>query len=178
MTWPIIEGSSLLHWHIHRGKKSLTLDLRTDEGPGRVQGPGRDADAVIEAMRPGALAKRGLGYEDLKRSTRKIVFCTISGYGMTGPYADLPSHGIAYDTWAGIVKPDLRRRRLPGSPSMRRSASTPARCSEPSACWPASSKARDRSGLRSWRSLSPTPRRPWTGTAARPGRPTSGPRTR
>ncbi len=43
----------------------------------------------------------GLGYEDLRQINPKIVFCTISGYGMTGPYADLPSHGIAYDTWAG-----------------------------------------------------------------------------
>ena len=35
----------------------------------------------------------------------KIVFCTISGYGATGPYRDLPSHGIAYDTWAGLIEP-------------------------------------------------------------------------
>ena len=57
-------------------------------------------------MRPGGLAKRGLGYEDLKAINPKIVFCTISGYGMTGPYKDMPSHGIAYDTWAGLVKPE------------------------------------------------------------------------
>jgi len=105
MTWPIIEGSSLLHWHIHRGKRSVTIDLRTDEGKGVFRDLVRDADAVIEAMRPGALAKRGLGYEDLRAINPKIVFCTISGYGMTGPYAELPSHGIAYDTWAGLVNP-------------------------------------------------------------------------
>jgi crotonobetainyl-CoA:carnitine CoA-transferase CaiB-like acyl-CoA transferase len=106
MTWPIIEGSSLLHWHIHRGKQSITLDLRTDEGKDVFRDLVRDADAVIEAMRPGALAKRGLGFEDLRKINPKIVFCTISGYGMTGPYANLPSHGIAYDTWAGLVNPD------------------------------------------------------------------------
>lgn len=61
MTWPIIEGSSLLHWHIHRGKRSVTLDLRTEEGKEVFRDLVRDADAVIEAMRPGALAKRGLG---------------------------------------------------------------------------------------------------------------------
>ena len=105
MTWPIIEGSSLLHWHIHRGKKSLTLDLRTDEAQDVFRDLVRDADAVIEAMRPGALARRGLGYEDLLEINPRLVFCTISGYGMTGPYANLPSHGIAYDTWAGIVNP-------------------------------------------------------------------------
>src|SRR5690606_26005034 len=105
MTWPIIEGSSLLHWHIHRGKKSLTLDLRTDEAQDVFRDLVRDADAVIEAMRPGALARRCLGYEDLLEINPRLVFCTISGYGMTGPYANLPSHGIAYDTWAGIVNP-------------------------------------------------------------------------
>ena len=62
------------------------------------------ADVVVEAMRPGALARRGVGYDDLRQLNPKIVFCTISGYGMTGPYRDYPSHGIAYDTWAGIVK--------------------------------------------------------------------------
>ena len=103
MTWPIIDGSSLLHWHINRGKKSITLDLRTDEAKDVFRDLVRDADVVIEAMRPGALAKRGLGFDDLVQINPKIVFCTISGYGMTGPYANLPSHGIAYDTWAGLV---------------------------------------------------------------------------
>ena len=54
-------------------------------------------------MRPGALARRGVGYDDLRVLNPKIVFCSISGYGMTGPYRDYPSHGVAYDTWAGIV---------------------------------------------------------------------------
>ena len=70
MTWPIIEGSSLLHWHIHRGKRSVTLDLRTDEGKDVFRDLVRDADAVIEAMRPGALAKRGLGLEAAGRRLR------------------------------------------------------------------------------------------------------------
>jgi len=105
MTWPIIEDSSLLHWHINRGKRSITLDLRSEEAKDVFRDLVRDADVVIEAMRPGALAKRGLGYEDLREINPRIVFCTISGYGMTGPYANLPSHGIAYDTWAGLVKP-------------------------------------------------------------------------
>jgi crotonobetainyl-CoA:carnitine CoA-transferase CaiB-like acyl-CoA transferase len=103
MTWPIIEGSSLLHWHIHRGKRSITLDLRTEEAQEIFRDLVRDADAVIEAMRHGALARRGLGFDDLVKINPKIVFCTISGYGMTGPYANLPSHGIAYDMWAGLV---------------------------------------------------------------------------
>jgi crotonobetainyl-CoA:carnitine CoA-transferase CaiB-like acyl-CoA transferase len=58
---------------------------------------------VVEAMRPGSLERRKLGYERLRALNPKIVFCNISGYGMTGPYKDLPAHGIAFDTWAGIV---------------------------------------------------------------------------
>jgi crotonobetainyl-CoA:carnitine CoA-transferase CaiB-like acyl-CoA transferase len=51
-------------------------------------------------MRPGALERCGLGFDKLREVNPGIVFCSISGYGMTGPYRNLPSHGIAYDTWA------------------------------------------------------------------------------
>ncbi|MFP8870458.1 MAG: CoA transferase [Myxococcota bacterium] len=105
MTWPIIEGVSLLHLHINRGKKSITLDLKTTEGADIYRELVKGADVVVEAMRPGSLARRGLGYEDLKALNPKIVFINISGYGMTGPYENLPSHGIAFDTWAGLVNP-------------------------------------------------------------------------
>jgi crotonobetainyl-CoA:carnitine CoA-transferase CaiB-like acyl-CoA transferase len=107
MTWPIVEGVSLMHLHINRGKRSLTLDLRTPEAVEVYLDLVRGADAVVEAMRPGGLERRGLGYERLREVNPRIVFCTISGYGMTGPYAEMPSHGIAYDTWAGIVKPEV-----------------------------------------------------------------------
>jgi len=107
MTWPIVEGVSLLFLHISRGKKSIVLDLRTDVGRETFLELVRDADAVVEAMRPGGLERRGLGFEDLKKVNPRIVFCPISGYGMTGPYRDMPSHGIAYDVWAGIVGPKI-----------------------------------------------------------------------
>jgi crotonobetainyl-CoA:carnitine CoA-transferase CaiB-like acyl-CoA transferase len=105
MTWPIINGVSLLHYHINRGKKSLTLDLKTPEGVSIYKDLVKDADVVIEAMRPGSLERLGLGYEDLKAVNQQVVFCNISGYGMTGPYRNLPAHGIAFDTWAGLVNP-------------------------------------------------------------------------
>jgi len=107
MTWPIVEGVSLLFLHISRGKKSIVLDLRTDAGRATFLELVRDADAVVEAMRPGGLERRGLGFEDLRKVNPRIVFCTISGYGATGPYRDMPSHGIAYDVWAGIVQPKI-----------------------------------------------------------------------
>ena len=106
MSWPIIEGQSLLHWHISRGKRSIVLDLKSPEGVELYKELVRDADVVVEAMRAGALERLGLGYEVLREVNPRIVFCTISGYGATGPYATLPSHGIAYDTWAGLVKPE------------------------------------------------------------------------
>jgi len=105
MTWPIVNGVSLLHLHTHRGKKSVVLNLREPEGVELYLELARNADAVVEAMRPGALERRGLGYEQLKEVNPRIVFATISGYGMTGPYKDMPSHGIAYDTWAGLIPP-------------------------------------------------------------------------
>jgi crotonobetainyl-CoA:carnitine CoA-transferase CaiB-like acyl-CoA transferase len=67
----------------------------------------RTCDVVVEAGRPGVLARRGVGYDDLVALKPDIVFCTISGYGMTGPYKDLPAHGVAFDTWAGIVTPQV-----------------------------------------------------------------------
>ena len=103
MTWPIVNGVSLLHLHVHRGKQSIALDLRKPEGVEVYRDLARGADVVVEAMRPGSLARRGLGYDDLKQINPKIVFCNISGYGMTGPYQTLPAHGIAFDTWAGVV---------------------------------------------------------------------------
>ncbi|HKY14732.1 MAG TPA: CaiB/BaiF CoA-transferase family protein, partial [Microthrixaceae bacterium] len=121
MTWPIVEGVSLMHLHISRGKKSITLDLRTEEGREIFLDLVKGADAVIEAMRPGGLAKRGLGFDDLKEVNPAIVFCTISGYGMTGPYKNMPSHGLAYDTWAGLVNPETDEEGfcvIPEHPSM------------------------------------------------------------
>ncbi len=105
MTWPIVEGVSLLHLHTHRGKRSVTLNLKTEDGVSLYKQLVATADVVVEAMRPGTLAKLGLGYEDLKKVNPKLVFATLSGYGATGPYKDLPSHGIAFDTWSGIVQP-------------------------------------------------------------------------
>ena len=107
MTWPIVEGTSLMHLHLNRGKRSIVLDLRSEGGADAFRDLVRDADVVVEAMRPGGLTRRGLGYDQLKAINPRLVFITISGYGMTGPYAEMPSHGIAYDTWAGIVAPAI-----------------------------------------------------------------------
>jgi crotonobetainyl-CoA:carnitine CoA-transferase CaiB-like acyl-CoA transferase len=105
MTWPIIEGTSLMHYHLNRGKKSIVLDLKTESGKQIYKDLVKDADVVVETMRPGALAKLGLGFEDLRKVNPEIVFINVSGYGATGPYQKMPSHGIAYDTWSGAMAP-------------------------------------------------------------------------
>jgi crotonobetainyl-CoA:carnitine CoA-transferase CaiB-like acyl-CoA transferase len=103
--WPFVEGVSLLHWHCNRGKHSVIVDLRTEAGVEVFLDLVRVSDAVIEAMRPGALARRGLGYERLAEVKPSIVHCGLSGWGATGPYRDLASHGIGFDAWAGVAPP-------------------------------------------------------------------------
>jgi crotonobetainyl-CoA:carnitine CoA-transferase CaiB-like acyl-CoA transferase len=107
MTWPIVEGDSLLFLHCNRGKQSIVLDLKTEQGVELFKELVAEADVVVEAMRPGALERRGLGYETLKTINPQIVHIAVSGFGATGPYRDLPSHGIAFDAWAGVVEPTI-----------------------------------------------------------------------
>ena len=105
MSWPIIDGVSLLHWKCNRGKRGVALDLRQPEGVEIFLDLVRESDAVVVAMRPGALERRGIGFDKMLEINPRIVLCNISGYGATGPYRDMASHGIAYDTWAGVVAP-------------------------------------------------------------------------
>jgi crotonobetainyl-CoA:carnitine CoA-transferase CaiB-like acyl-CoA transferase len=105
MTWPIVEGTSLMHLHINRGKESLVLDLKTAEAMQVFEELIAKSDVIIEAMRPGFLDKRGFTRERLQEINPALVFCSISGYGGTGPYRDLPAHGVAFDSWAGQVNP-------------------------------------------------------------------------
>lgn len=119
MTWPIVrlrDGSgdcSLLSLHVNRGKRSIVLDLRHHAGVAAYLDLVRSSDVVVEAMRPGALANRGLGPQQLWDANPQVVFCSLSGYGASGPYRDLPSHGIAYDTWAGQVPVERDERGRP-----------------------------------------------------------------
>jgi crotonobetainyl-CoA:carnitine CoA-transferase CaiB-like acyl-CoA transferase len=105
MAWPFVHGVSLLHWQVNRGKRSIVIDLRKPEGVEIFLDLVRRADVVVEGMRPGALIRRGLGYDTLRQVNPRVVFCTVSGWGMTGPYRDMPSHGIGFDAWAGAAPP-------------------------------------------------------------------------
>ena len=107
LAWPFIDGISILHWHVNKGKRSVAVDLRTPEGAALYLDLVRGADVVIEGMRPGALARRGLTWDVLREANPALVFCTLSGFGLTGPYRDLPSHGIAFDAWSGHAPPEI-----------------------------------------------------------------------
>lgn len=110
MVWPMIDGVSLLHWHVNRGKRSVELDLRTDEGVQLFLDLAAKSDVVIEAMRPGALARRGITVERLRAVRPDLVICSVSGWGMTGPYANIPAHGIGFDAWAALAEPGTDER--------------------------------------------------------------------
>jgi crotonobetainyl-CoA:carnitine CoA-transferase CaiB-like acyl-CoA transferase len=105
MSWPIIDGVSLLHWHVNRAKRSIELDLRTDEGVALYLDLVEKSEVVIEAMRPGALARRGITLERMRERNPSVVVCSVSGWGMTGPYRTTPAHGIGFDVWAGLAAP-------------------------------------------------------------------------
>ena len=106
MTWPLIEGDSLLFLHCNRGKRSIELDLKNPTGIDIFKDFVATADVVVEVMRPGALERLGLGFDVLRSVKPSIVHLAMSGYGATGPYRNLPSHGVAFDAWAGIVEPE------------------------------------------------------------------------
>ncbi|MBO9522358.1 MAG: CoA transferase [Nocardioidaceae bacterium] len=114
--WPFVDGVSILHWHVNKAKRSVQVDLRDPDGVAVFEDLVRSADVVVEGMRPGALARRGLGYDRLRALNPRVVLCSISGFGATGPYRDLPSHGVGFDAWAGVAPPAYREDGTPYLP--------------------------------------------------------------
>jgi crotonobetainyl-CoA:carnitine CoA-transferase CaiB-like acyl-CoA transferase len=97
---------SFLHLRWNRGKQSIVVDLRSPDGAAVFRDLAARSEVVVEGLRPGALARRGLGYEDLSAVNPALVFCSLSGFGQTGPYRDLATHGVAYDAFAGHAAPE------------------------------------------------------------------------
>ena len=95
------EGRTLWWPIIARNKKSVTINLR-EEGAGPRPPPHLQADVVVENFRPGTLEKWGLGYEDLGESIPVSSWCTVSGYGQTGPYKDQAGFGSIGEAMGGI----------------------------------------------------------------------------
>jgi len=88
---------------VNRGKRSVTIDLKTDAGRQRFLALARTADAVLEGFRPGVVASLGVDYERVKAVTPGIVYCSLSGYGQSGPYRLKPGHDINYLGYTGVL---------------------------------------------------------------------------
>ncbi|WP_026035277.1 CoA transferase [Cupriavidus sp. BIS7] len=86
----------------NRGKQSIALDLKQPAGKAAFLDLVRDADAVVEGFRPGVMQRLGLGYDALAQVNPKIVLCSISGFGQTGPYASHAGHDLNYLALAGF----------------------------------------------------------------------------
>jgi crotonobetainyl-CoA:carnitine CoA-transferase CaiB-like acyl-CoA transferase len=88
---------------VNRNKRALRLDLKQPEGLAVFQRLTLSADVVIEGFRPGVMDKLGIGYERLAELNPRLVFCSISGYGQDGPYAQRAGHDINYIGYAGVL---------------------------------------------------------------------------
>ncbi len=100
---PTIQGISYPYLMVNRGKRSLALDLKTKEAREVLYKLVRKADIVIEQFRPGVMKKLGADYATLAKRNRKLIYCSFSGYGQTGPTKDLPGHDITFEAHAGIL---------------------------------------------------------------------------
>ena len=96
------EGRTLWWPIIARNKKSVTLDLREEEGQELARRLISGADVVVENFRPGTLERWGLGFEDLGRGNPGLVMVRVSGYGQTGPYRDQAGFGSIGEAMGGI----------------------------------------------------------------------------
>lgn len=95
------QGVSGLYEALNRGKRSITCNLRRDEGVEVFRDLVRTADVLVESFRPGVLDRLGVGYADLARDNPRLVYVAITGYGQTGPYTAKAGHDINYLGYAG-----------------------------------------------------------------------------
>jgi crotonobetainyl-CoA:carnitine CoA-transferase CaiB-like acyl-CoA transferase len=90
---------------LNAGKRSMMVDLKTESGREEILSLAVDADAFLEGFRPGVAVRLGVGYESLRTANPIIVYCSISGYGATGPLAACPGHDVNYQAYAGVLAP-------------------------------------------------------------------------
>ena len=97
------DGVGLYHKVINRGKKSITLDLRTPFGVNVVKQLVKEYDVVLENYRTGTLEKWGIGYEQLREINPRLIMLRVTGFGQTGPYANRPGFGTLAEAYAGYA---------------------------------------------------------------------------
>ena len=96
-------GESGPHLALNRGKRSVTLNLKSAAGADILRELAGAADVLVESFRPGVLDRLGVGYAALRTVNRRLVYAAISGYGATGPYVDKAGHDIDYLGYAGAL---------------------------------------------------------------------------
>lgn len=102
-------GVSASQAWLGRNKKTMFLNLKTGEGKAVVKELVKEYDIVLEQFRPSVMEKLGLGYEDLKAVNPKLIYCSLTGYGQTGPLRDAAGHDINYMSRSGIISQAGRR---------------------------------------------------------------------
>jgi crotonobetainyl-CoA:carnitine CoA-transferase CaiB-like acyl-CoA transferase len=96
-------GYSPTFCSLNRNKKSVTLDLRSEQGREALEGLIDTADVLIENFRPGVAERRGFGYADVHLRNPHLVYCSISGFGSSGPYRDRPGYDTVGQAMSGLL---------------------------------------------------------------------------
>jgi crotonobetainyl-CoA:carnitine CoA-transferase CaiB-like acyl-CoA transferase len=101
---------------LNRGKKSVVADLKDPTTRARLDTLIAEADVLVEQFRPGVMARLGLGFDDVRRINPRIIYCSITGYGQTGPYASLAAHDLNYQAQTGMLYLSCDESGAPGIP--------------------------------------------------------------
>ncbi len=96
-------GESYAFMTLNRSKRSIVLDLKSEAGKGVLEELVAGADALVENVRPRAMERMGLGYEDLKKVKPDLIYASISGFGRTGPYADQGGYDLISQGFSGLM---------------------------------------------------------------------------
>lgn len=100
---PFIKGESGYYMSLNRGKKSVALNLKHEEGKKIVRRLIKKMDVILENFRPGTMEKLGFGYQDIKKINPKIIYASTSGYGQTGPISRMAGYDIVAQAVGGIM---------------------------------------------------------------------------
>ena len=100
---PFIEGESAAFLTLNRNKRSIILDLKSEQGLSIVRRMLEDADVMIHNFRPGVVDRMGLAYDDVSAINPAIVYCTVSGFGTTGPYSSRAGFDLVAQGMSGLM---------------------------------------------------------------------------
>ena len=100
---PFIEGESAAFLTLNRNKRSIVLDLKSEQGLGVVRRMLADADVMLHNFRPGVVERMGLGYADVSALNPAIVYCAVSGFGATGPYSQRAGFDLVAQGMSGLM---------------------------------------------------------------------------